>query len=189
MRLVRILQKLIRHIMDVVREVEYKNIHPTAVIAKDVQITTPDNLIMEEHSSIGPGAKILNLRAKFILKKYSFSGPDLMVVTGNHMAVIGTPMKLVDDKMKDELDRNHEYDRDVIVDEDVWFGARVTLLAGVHIGRGCIVCAGAVVTKDMPPYSIVGGVPARVIKQRWTTDDIKEHENKIYSSDERLLLI
>lgn len=66
--------------------------------------------------------------------------------------------------MKDKLDVNHEYDKDVVVDEDVWIGARVTLLSGVHIRRGCILCAGAVVTKDTPPYAIIGGVPAKLIK-------------------------
>lgn len=52
---------------------------------------------MYEHSSIGPDARIVNLRAKFIMKKYSFSGPDLLVFTGNHLAINGMPMKFVTD--------------------------------------------------------------------------------------------
>lgn len=57
---------------------------------------------------------------------------------------------------------------DIIVDDDVWIGYRATILSGVHIGQGAVVAAGAVVTKDVPPYAIVGGVPAKVIKYRFS---------------------
>jgi acetyltransferase-like isoleucine patch superfamily enzyme len=52
------------------------------------------------------------------------------------------------------------------IGRDCWLGAAVTVLGGVHIGEGCVIGAGAVVTKDLPPYSIANGVPARVIGQR-----------------------
>jgi acetyltransferase-like isoleucine patch superfamily enzyme len=52
------------------------------------------------------------------------------------------------------------------IEDDCWLGANVTVLAGVRIGRGSVVAAGAVVTRDVAPFSIVGGVPARLIKQR-----------------------
>lgn len=54
----------------------------------------------------------------------------------------------------------------VQIDEDVWIGANVTILAGVHIGKGSVLAAGAVVTKDVPSYSVMGGVPAKLIKKR-----------------------
>lgn len=61
---------------------------------------------------------------------------------------------------------------DIIVDDDVWIGYRATILSGVHIGQGAVIAAGAVVSKDVPPYSIVGGVPAKVIKYRFSQDVI-----------------
>ncbi|WP_269799630.1 CatB-related O-acetyltransferase [Geodermatophilus chilensis] len=53
------------------------------------------------------------------------------------------------------------------IGNDVWIGNRVTILRGVHVGDGAVLAAGAVVTRDVPPYAIVGGVPARLIRWRF----------------------
>lgn len=58
----------------------------------------------------------------------------------------------------------------VTIGNDVWIGSRVIILPGVTIGDGCIIGAGAVVTKDVPPYSVVGGVPGRIIRKRNQSD-------------------
>ena len=63
---------------------------------------------------------------------------------------------------------------DIIVNDDVWIGDSALILSGVEIGQGAVIAAGAVVTEDVPPYAVVGGVPARVIKYRFTDDVIKE---------------
>ncbi|MCI6767835.1 MULTISPECIES: DapH/DapD/GlmU-related protein [Porcincola] len=63
---------------------------------------------------------------------------------------------------------------DIIVDDDVWIGFRSTIMSGVHIGQGAVVAAGAVVTKDVPPYAIVGGVPAKIIKYRFSPEVIEQ---------------
>ena len=60
------------------------------------------------------------------------------------------------------------------VDDDVWIGYGATIMSGVHIGQGAVVAAGAVVTKDVPPYAIVCGVPAKVIKYRFEPEMIEE---------------
>ena len=57
-------------------------------------------------------------------------------------------------------------DDPVVIEDDVWLGAHVVVLPGVTIGRGSIVAAGAVVSTDVPPYSVVAGVPARVVRTR-----------------------
>ena len=56
----------------------------------------------------------------------------------------------------------------IVIEDDVWIGSHVTILDGVHIGYGSIIAAGSVVNKDTPPYSIVGGVPAKILKTRKT---------------------
>lgn len=53
----------------------------------------------------------------------------------------------------------------VVIEDDVWIGANAVILPGVTVGRHAVVAAGAVVTKDVPPYSIVGGVPAKILKK------------------------
>ncbi len=62
----------------------------------------------------------------------------------------------------------------IIIDNDVWIGYGTTIMSGVHIGQGAVIAAGSVVTKDIPPYAIVGGVPAKIIKYRFSSDMITE---------------
>lgn len=61
---------------------------------------------------------------------------------------------------------------DIIVDDDVWIGERATIMSGVHIGQGAVIAAGSVVTHDIPPYAVVGGVPAKIIKYRFSKEII-----------------
>lgn len=60
------------------------------------------------------------------------------------------------------------------IGNDVWIGERAMILNGVNIGDGAIIAAGAVVTKDVPPYAVVGGVPAKIIKYRFSNDIINK---------------
>lgn len=61
---------------------------------------------------------------------------------------------------------------DIIIDNDVWIGYEAVIMAGVHIGDGAVIAARAVVTKDVPPYTIVGGTPARKIRMRFEEEII-----------------
>ena len=72
----------------------------------------------------------------------------------------------------------HEYARHdkqgVAIGADVWIGARATIVGGITIGHGAVIAAGAMVTKDVPPYAIVGGVPAKLIRYRFETTVIDQ---------------
>ena len=74
-----------------------------------------------------------------------------------------------------EAEKEPEDDRDVVFEGDNWIGANATVLRGVTVGEGAVIAAGAVVTRDVPPYAIVGGVPAKVLKMRFTEEEIKQH--------------
>ena len=63
---------------------------------------------------------------------------------------------------------------DIVVGNDVWIGYEAVILSGVHIGDGAIIGTGAVVTKDVPPYTVVGGVPAKEIKKRFDEKTIEK---------------
>ncbi len=64
----------------------------------------------------------------------------------------------------------------IVVEDDVWIGHGAILVAPVIVGHGSIVAAGSVVTRDVQPYAIVAGVPARVLKMRFSSTEIEEHE-------------
>ena len=70
-----------------------------------------------------------------------------------------------------------EETQEVVMGHDVWVGARAIVLDGVTIGNGAVIAAGAVVTRDVAPYSIVGGVPARLIRRRFNDEDIRKLED------------
>lgn len=78
--------------------------------------------------------------------------------------------------MFDVKEKKPENDLKVIIEDDVWLGTGAIILKGVTIGRGSVIAAGALVTKDVPPYSIVGGLPAKVIKMRFSEQELKEHK-------------
>jgi acetyltransferase-like isoleucine patch superfamily enzyme len=64
----------------------------------------------------------------------------------------------------------------IVLEDDIWIGHGVIVLSPAHIGRGSIVAAGSVVTSDVPRYAIVAGVPAKLIKMRFTPEQVVEHE-------------
>lgn len=141
-----------------------------------------ENLSLGYNVSIPRFAHIFCTDAPLTIGNNVIFGPAPTIVTGDHrIDVIGKPIFF-------SLEKLPENDAPVIIEDDVWIGAHVTILKGVTIGRGAVVAAGGIVNKSTPPYSISGGVPARVIKFRFTIDEILEHERILYPENERYTL-
>ena len=90
------------------------------------------------------------------------------VTIGNHVNLAqGITVSALNHNFEDtrlRIDEHGVNTSEIVIDDDVWIGANAVITAGVHIGRHSVVAAGAVVTKDVPEYSVVGGVPAKVIR-------------------------
>ena len=152
----------------------------SVVITPPIYIDSPSNVFLYDKTQLAMNSQIFATNAKFIIKSNCCIAERLTVHTGNHANVLGSFCSDITEATKPK-----GYDKDVVIESDVWIGCNVTLLSGVTIGRGAIVAAGAVVNKDIPPYSIAGGVPAKVIKFKWTIDQILEHEASLYPIEER----
>ena len=96
------------------------------------------------------------------------------VTIGNHVNLAqGITVSALNHNFEDtrlRIDEQGVNTSEIVIDDDVWIGANAVITAGVHIGRHSVVAAGAVVTKDVPEYSVVGGVPAKVIRTIRQTD-------------------
>lgn len=140
------------------------------------------NISVGNKVSIGGGATFLCSESSITIGDKVMFGPNVSVVAGNHSThIIGKLM--ADYKISDKLSSD---DQPVIIEDDVWIGSGAYILNGVIVRRGAIIAAGAVVNKEVPPYAIVGGIPAKILKFRWTTEEIFRHEEIAYPLEKRL---
>ena len=113
-----------------------------------------------DHSSIGENAKI---RGSVRIGSHVMMGEDVLIISGNH-AFDRTDIPMTwQGFLPDET---------VEIGDDVWIGSRVILLPGVKVGRGAVIGAGAVVTKDVPAWAVTAGNPARLIRSRKSQDPV-----------------
>lgn len=135
-----------------------RHVHETFYCSADIVVSR--DLVAKEFSHISRGGII---GPKVTLGRYVMFGPRVIIVGDDHVFdKAGTPTIFAG--------RPAEI-RPTVIEDDAWVGAGSILMAGVTIGRGAIVAAGAVVTKDVPPYEIHGGVPARKIRDRFATEE------------------
>ena len=124
------------------------------------------NVSIKDNSTIAEGCVLMSEKAYIHIGRNCMLAPRVALITGDHRIDIkGKPMRQVTEKEK--LPQN---DQDIIIEDDVWIGYGAILLKGVHIGRGSVLGAGSVVTKDLPPYSIYTGIPAERLRPRFYKD-------------------
>ena len=138
-------------------------------------IYSVENSYIGDYSYVGPSSKIMNTR----IGKFCSIGPNFHTDLGIHptTGLSTSPMFYSTRKQNGITLTNKDLCAElgsVIIGNDVFIGANVSILPGVNIGDGAIIGTGAVVTKDIPPYAIAVGVPAKVIKYRFSDDHIKD---------------
>lgn len=138
------------------------NVHPTSYLAKNCVIHP--SLRMGAYGYIGPGAVV---PAGVEMGNYVMIGPELRITGDDHR--FDQPAVAV-------IFSGRPEQRKCILEDDVWIGSRVMILKGVRVGRGAVIAAGAVVTRDVSPYTVVGGVPARLIRERFDAEAQKRHD-------------
>jgi acetyltransferase-like isoleucine patch superfamily enzyme len=126
-----------------------------------VRIYNPRLVFIGDHCYLGAGVRLYAWNERITIGSHVLTSADVLIITRNHnFGALDVPIA------------SQGYtDAPIAVEDDVWIGFRAIILAGVTIGRGSVVAANAVVTKDVEPYSIVGGVPARVIGKRGQPSD------------------
>jgi len=114
----------------------------------------PQNIIIGEDTVVGIGA-FLDGREKLIIGSHTAIASEVMIYNSQHDI---------------EADDFHAVSGEVVISDYVFIGPRVIIMPGVHIGKGAVLAAGAVVTKDVPELTVVGGVPAKEIRKRNIAD-------------------
>lgn len=118
-----------------------------------------------EYSYIGPGVE---LNSKLTVGAYSMVSSNVTFLGADHnYNIVGVPM----------IFSGRPESVEIIVGVDVWIGTRVIIMPGITIGDGAIVGAGSVVTRDIPPFCIYAGVPAKFVKRRFNELDEIHHGN------------
>lgn len=151
------------------------------IIQYPIHIESPSSVSFEKNTLIREFCHIINSPSeKVVVKSGTVIAANCTIVTNNHTPTVGIPQILLVGSHINDVSS------DLIIEECVWVGAHVTLLVGARLGRGCVVAAGAVVNKPVPPYAVVAGVPAKIIASVFTKEQILEHEKMLYREEERL---
>lgn len=127
-------------------------LHPTVLLREAERIRIGEHGLINHNGVLQAGKKHAWIR----IGDYVHCGPGVMMFASNHS---------FDDPDVPSILQDY-YDGDITIQNDVWVGAGSIILPGVTIGTGAVVAAGSVVNRDVPPYAVVGGVPAKLLKMR-----------------------
>lgn len=132
----------------------FKKCGKISTIDRRAYFGTGRNIEIGDYSGIGANCIVPN---NTIIGKYVMMAPEVYIIDNNHISDdINIPMCF----------QGKTPNKVTIIEDDCWLGARVMIMPGRIIGHGSILAAGAIITKDVQPYSIVGGNPAKLIKKR-----------------------
>jgi acetyltransferase-like isoleucine patch superfamily enzyme len=139
-----------------------------------------ENISLGSDVSLGQAPILMAAESSIIIGNKVMFGPGVTLLGGRHnTAQPGRFMFDVKEKRPDD-------DLGIVIEDDVWIGSKAVILRGVTIGRGAIVAAGSIVTKNVPAYAVMVGCPARILKFRWDLDTILQHERTLYILEDRI---
>ena len=158
----------------------YGKRHVHSDVGYESIVTKPENVFLEDFTRIQNHLNFISYKGKLTVKKYAAIGAGCIIIPGDHVPTVGIPQYLAG-----RLHIN-DVDGEIVIGEDAWVGAGTILLSHCNIGRGAVVAAGAVVSKEVPPYAVVAGIPAKIIATRFSVEQILKHESILYPSEERM---
>lgn len=140
-----------------------KKIGKGVYIMEGCKIHHPQNISLDDHTGINHNTD-LDGAGELIIGKHVMIGPYCAILTSLHQS----------NNWRKPMSKQEYVNGTVVIEDDVWIGTHVIILPNVKIGRGAIIGAGAVVTHDVKPYSIVAGVPAQLIRYRFSPEHIRK---------------
>lgn len=143
------------------------------------QTLWPQNIFMDDYSRLQDLTNMVAWKGTLRIKKFAAVSSQCLIIPGAHIPTVGLPQFL-------SITHINDQDREIVVNEDAWVGARCILLSKCEIGRGAVIGAGSLVSKKIPPYAVAVGSPAKIVGVRFTIDQIIKHEQILYPADERM---
>lgn len=164
---------MIRWLKDIFYRFSLKVVRQPALRKYENQVASGVLVIGEGTYGIPDVEVYKGSEARVIIGKYcSIAGGVKMITGGNHTidTVSQYPFRIMNGLPGAYEDGNPYTKGDIVIGNDVWISTGSTVLSGVTIGDGAIISSGSIVTGDIPPYTIAGGIPAKVIRNRFTPE-------------------
>jgi len=138
-----------------------------------ISITIGDNCMIYQHTILQTGGGTIKIGSDCMIKPFCVIHGLGGVVIGNYVLIASSSAIIAQTHVFSEVSTpivlQGDIGEGIIIEDDVWIGYGVKILGGVTIGTGSVIGAGAVVTKDIPPFSVAAGVPAKVLRSRKAT--------------------
>ena len=137
------------------------------------EVTNLNNIVVGK-GTYGKLNVLNDSNSKLVIGNYCSIANDVVFIVGGehsikHVSTYPFLYYIINEKELEATSKGN-----ILINDDVWIGYRSIILSGVHIGQGAVIGAGSVVTKDIEPYSVVCGNPAKIIKYRFNDEIIKE---------------